>query len=261
MAAAAGGWISDSGRATLIERRRQAGAAGDHAGVADAERAYVAALPRVALARCPFTGDVACHSLDDGGIEGPWWDYLTPVRPAAEDGLPETVFAVTGALAVGERPPVTSHLVKGGPEAPFVVPRLLERPEMRAVVNQVRIGSGSGELAGFAVIYFAQPMVQQVVRFNTWGANVYWYRGPDGRWGWDNNYEDTETLDFDLSPWIAAGKLAWIEPGDSGLVLRSEFDRCPYLGLPGRRTFVRVQFGEAWEPTPDPRQAGDPGRQ
>ncbi len=243
--------FSDSNRRRLVNRRRAAVAAGDHAAQAEAEQAYVAALPRVALARCPFTGAIVRHSLDDRGIDGPWWDYLTPVRPAAEDGLPETVFAVTGALVVGGEPVVTDHLVKGGPEAPFVVPRLLERLEMRAVISQVRIGDQPGHV----VVYFAQPMVHGVTRFNTWGANVYWYRAPDGRWGWDNNYEDAEVIDFDLAPWIEAGKLAWVAPGDADLALRAEAGGCPYLGRPGRRTFVRVQFGEVWEPDPAPAPA------
>lgn len=237
--------LTTQNRATLLKRWNTAVNGGDLAGKGAAEDTYVAGLPRVGVARCPFTHEAVTHTLDTFGIDGPWWSYLEPVRPV-DEGLPPTVLAVSGALRVGESPPYTSFLVKGGPEAPFVVPRLLELGPVRAVVSSVKVG----DLTGYPVVYFADPMVHGVTRLNSWGSNLYWFRDTDGSWGWSRNYEDQEELDFDLERWIKAGKLLWIAQGDETSALHDGVEDCPYLDLPGRRTFVRTQFGETWEPTP-----------
>ncbi len=62
----------------------------------------------------------------------------------------------------------------------------------------------------------------------------------------DHPYEPA--WDFELAPWIQAGKLLWIAPGDDALALRSDVDACPYLALPGHRGITRLQDGEAWWP-------------
>jgi hypothetical protein len=231
-------------RATLLKRWEAAVTSGRLAGKGAAEDAYLAGLPRAAIARCPFTDAVVTHTLDTFGIDGPWWNYVEPVRPI-DEGLPPTVFALSGALHVGDAPPATSFLVKGGPEVPFVVPRILELAAVRAVVSLVTVG----DLTGYPITYFADPMVHGVPRVNSWGSNLYWFRDADGQWGWSKNYEDQEVLDFDLAKWIDAGKLQWIAPDDDTFALRDDIEGCDYLELPGRRMFVRTQFGQTWEPT------------
>ena len=206
------------------------------------DREYAEALPRVALARCPFTRSEVSRSIDTFGIDGPWWDYEFPVRPT--DPVPDTFFAFTGALHINGKPPATEFMVKPGPGAPFVVPRLLARNEIVAVISQVKVGKSDG----YAVLYFAQPMVRDELRFNDWGMGQAWFKDADGNWAWDRNEEDFEQLDFDLAPWVERGKLRWIAPGDKKLTLRDESKGFPYAGVKGSRSFVRVQFGEVREP-------------
>jgi len=47
----------------------------------------------------------------------------------------------------------------------------------------------------------------------------------------------------ELQPWIDAGKLVWIEPGDRDLVVRTA-GACPYVGLPGERERQVIMGGE-----------------
>jgi len=203
-------------------------------------REYLRRLPRPAVARCPYSSAVVHHSVDTGGIDGPWWDYRWPQRPAEE--LPPTFFAFTGALRQGSPLPSVEWLVKPGPEVPFVVPRLLGIDRMRAVIQSISVSGWDG----WTITYFTDKL-PAVERFNDWGSCRYWTDGGRGV-DWDSMTEDAEPLDFELAPWIDRGALLWIAPGDAELRLQSTSAGCPYLGLQGRRTFVRVQEGESWEP-------------
>jgi hypothetical protein len=222
-----------------LARMRETGDAEATRAVTSLEEAYLESVPRLALARCPFTGAELIHSLETRGLDGLWWRYDNPVRPL-EEPLP-TLFALTGAVKLAREVERFPFLCKPGPEVPFVVPRLLQAQSMRAVVSQVEIGSHQG----FAIAYFADPIAEALTRFNDWGTDHY-----ETVDGWSSMIEDVERLDFDVGSWISTGKVAWIAPGDRELRLRDEIDGCPYLGLDGRRSFVRVQGGDVWAPKP-----------
>jgi hypothetical protein len=211
------------------------------------EEEYLKSVPRVAVARCPFTGAELVRSVDTRGLDGLWWRYDNPVRPL-EEPLP-TFFALTGAVKLAEVE-VIPFLCKPGPEVPFVIPRLLEQQSISAVISELGIGAHRG----FAISYFADPTPEALTRFNDWGTDHY--ETPDG---WASMAEDVEPLDFDLAPWISSTKLAWIAPGDRDLSLRHDLADCPYLGLQGHRSFVRIQAGKVWTPaeTSPPRASGE----
>jgi hypothetical protein len=229
-------------RHELLTQRDSARAAGDVSGARALDSEYAAGLPRPRLTRCPFTTTEVAHSIDTFDIDGPWWDYDFAVRPT--DDLPDTFFAFTGAIHFDGKPAVTEFLCKPGPGAPFVVPRLLARPEIVAVISHLKVGKNDA----YPVFYFSQPMARDEPRFNTWGMNQAWFKDAEGRWAWDHNEEDFEALDFDLAPWVERGKLRWIQPGDRKLALRDDLKGFPYAGIDGPRTFVRVQYGEIREP-------------
>jgi hypothetical protein len=128
-----------------------------------------------------------------------------------------------------------------GPEAPYLVPRLLEREEIKAVVSSISVARHQA----YPVFYFADP-IPKMDRVNNWGANHYTHL--DGRGLlWPIAAEPApHELDFELERWIRAGKLLWIAPGDRNLALRGDVSLCPYLGLPGRRSRLCVQEGKVW---------------
>lgn len=241
-------------RERAAQARRDANRAGDRAAAVDAEevlartaREYIARLPRPSISRCPWTGDVVSHSIDQFGLDGPWWDAETPLRPFED--LPPTWFAFSGAMAIASPVEPTPFLVKPGPGAPFVVPRLLERDEVLAVVTSVPVGRHQG----WAIVYFASGPVPGP-RIDDWSAATYPVRRDDGTWGWSHADEWPSEWDFDLVPWLEQEKLAWVFPGDGTFTLRAGAEGCPYVGLPGPRTSARVYAGQVQYPKPmDPR--------
>lgn len=81
------------------------------------------------------------------------------------------------------------------------------------------------------------------LRRNLWGANTYpVYRdGVNRGWAWDR--PRVSQYDFELAPWLRAGKVLWLEPGDESLTLREGPEGCPFVGLDGRRLITVIANG------------------
>lgn len=201
---------------------------------------YAEHLPTPAISRCPFTGSPFHYPIDTFGLNGPWWEYDRPARPSIR--LPDTVFAVTGAVALKRSPPRTSFIVKPGPAVPTVVARLVVNPEIKAVVSSLKIGA----LDAYAIVYFAEFPPLDIARVNNWGMGYYLAENMFGE-GYTASIPDLP-LDFDtdLAFYIRTGRLMWIAPGDETLQLRSTLENCPYLDLPGRTHPVGLLNGESW---------------
>jgi len=206
----------------------------------DAVERYVDAVPIVRLSRSPISGGVFETSLDTIGIDGLWWAHDHLYRPYVE---PEaTFFAWTGAVQLDGPPPTWSLKAMVGPGVPFVLPRMLEHPNMRAVASSVLIG----EHVGYPIVYFASPTPHDLVRVDDWGHSSYSFVRADGSPGALHAVQHAAEKDFELRPWLESGKLSWIAPGDLGLELRTGVEGCPYVGLEGERGRQYFQRGQAW---------------
>lgn len=207
---------------------------------------YLEGLPQRDLSRCPFTGEKLSLAIDDLGLDGLWWNFEAPKRP--ENELPATFFALDGALKLGGEPEKAPFLCCPGPDMPFVLPRLLAYSQVKAVISSVQIGSHTA----YPIIYYADPMLYGEKRVNDWGTRRYWETGSIIPELWTPGQyvsliPDTSEYDFDLEPWIKAGKLLWIALGDTALTLHGHVSRCPYLNLSGSRNPKFIRDGKVWE--------------
>lgn len=202
---------------------------------------YRAKLPIVRVAKNPFTGEPFDHSIDVFGLDGLWWNYRNPTRPA--EYLPPTVLAFTGAIRLS--PPVESapYLCRPGPGLPFVVPRILEQEGVKAVLSSIPISAHTG----YAVVYFAEKEMRSYEGFNTWGVNESKFAFDEDDYGWYTWQAGPEDYCFDLRPWIESGKLQWIDTDEN---LRGTVDGCPYLDMEGERLLQVIQEGEVWTEEP-----------
>ena len=221
---------------------------------------YLEGIPVRDLSRCPFTGEKVSLAIDDLGLDGLWWNYDAPKRP--ENELPATYFALDGALKLGGKPEKAPFLCCPGPDVPFVLPRLLAYTQVKAVISTIQIGPHTA----YPIIYYADPMLYGEKRVNDWGTQRYWETGSIIPELWTSGQyvsliPAASEYDFDLEPWIKAGKLLWIAPGDPGLTLHGHISRCPYLDLPGSRRLKFIRDGKVWEDEEDFEafEADDPG--
>lgn len=221
---------------------------------------YLEGLPVRDLSRCPFTGEKLSLAIDDLGLDGLWWNFDAPKRP--ENYHPATYFALDGALKLTGEPEKAPFLCSPGPDVPFVLPRLLGYIQVKAVISAVQIGSHTA----YPIVYYADPMLYGEKRVNDWGTRRYWETGSIIPELWTPGQyvsltPDISEYDFDLEPWIKAGKLLWIAPKDAGLTLHGHVSHCPYLNLSGSRRLKFIRDGKVWEDEEkfESFEADDPG--
>lgn len=187
---------------------------------------YSRRVPRPVVSFDPIGGQPFRLGIDTFGLDGFWWEIDGPRRPSDEP-LPPTWYAFNGAMRLAQPYEENGFAVKVGPVAPFVVPRILRRPGVVAVVSEVTVGRHTGWLT----VYFAPwPGPPPGKRVNEWARNSYRVRTDDGPFGWDSALDYPIEWDFDLVPWIEMGKVLWTRPGDPAAGALSG-DGCPYLGL------------------------------
>jgi hypothetical protein len=226
-------------RAALDEANRHFQAA------AEAEADYFQSLGRMSLSVCPLCNKPLFRTFDPYGLDGPWWQSsATPEEP-----IPCRHFCVlTGALSFNGKPPRGGNFeAHVGPQIPYVIPRLLEHPDMVAVVSRIQTAD---DYLAYPIAYFAKrrPPPQDLTA--GWARTNYLYQTQLGevRWRIPN-----DPWDFDLKPWIEQGKLYWCLESDGQLALKSEPPgNCPFIDLPGEQRPVIVQMNRYWcEPLPD----------
>ena len=204
---------------------------------------YLDLLPRPALSRCPFSGEVLTHSIDSWGLDGPWWDADSPYRPF--DETPETLIVLSGAMRLRSPIETTAFLVLPGPRAPVVSRTLLEYPDVRAVLSSLAVGPHSA----YPIAYFSDPAFELPPTVAVWGTRRW--RLPDDDVDLEIEIiEEEDDLDGDLEFWIRRGKLLWIAPDDPELRLHATLTGCPYLGLEGSTAPVRLMDGRLLEVEP-----------
>lgn len=210
---------------------------------------YEAGLPRIKLSRCPFTGKIVTLAIDIFGLDGLWWDSEIGIRPIKET-MP-SLFAFTGAIQLDDNNlPTTSFVCKPGPAVPFVTPRLLVEPGIKVVVSTTQIGNWKA----FFIAYFSENIPHDILRINDWGLNHYVAEDIHGTGYHGKSFDILSDYDFNLEPWLRAGKLLWIEADDTTLRLRSTIGRCPYTNLQGRKTPVGLYNGKIWNSLIDQKQ-------
>ncbi|QDU60486.1 hypothetical protein Pan216_13270 [Planctomycetes bacterium Pan216] len=203
--------------------------------------AYRTNVPVLELSRCPFTKEVWAHSLDNIGIDGLWWSLDKPQRPLDEP-MGGKYLSFTGAVRHADPIPAFPFLAEPGPEKPFVIPRLFEVDSVKAVVSHVMIG----ELDAYPIVYFSDQSLPDECRTNDWGIDKFSYTDAAGVYRSGEWFDAEDEYDYVLEPWIDAGRLLWIAPGDTSLTLRTGTAQCPYLKLPGKRAVWRAKEGRVW---------------
>jgi hypothetical protein len=237
-------WRALDAHEEAMEAGRYAVAKRHRLDVESARAEYFRRLPRVAMACSPFDGKPLVRSFDPFGLDGLWWRSPT----AAVEPPPGPFFCVLrGAVHYRGLPPRAGRdEVSPGPEVPYVISRLLEHDGMVLVIGEVPMANG---YVAYPLAYFARrrPPVQELAA--DWPGTEYLFTTAAGEQGWR---EDNDPWDFDLRPWLAAGKVRWCEPGSGNERLaEAPPDACPYLDLEGRRAPLEIS-DEKWVEKPLP---------
>ncbi len=210
--------------------------------ITELTKTYVERTPVIPISRCPFSGEVAYLSVDQYGIDGPWWNYTKPLR--ATGNLPVTFHTITGSLKLGSPFTKTDHQVRPGPEKPYLIKQLIQAEGVKAVISSIKIGPDSG----FVVIYYTEEVDTPVEPANLWGQHLWEKIDRFGNRVFLEVDESDFSYIFNLNDWIQEGKLLWIQPDDNEFTLRTGVINCPYLGVDGDERFQIIIDGELTYP-------------
>ena len=196
---------------------------------------YSDRLPRVILSKCPHCREPLKRTFDLYGLDGPWW-WLVPECKFEEPQHCEHFQVLLGAVSFhGREPREVITEVRPGTGVPFVVPILLDLPEMAAVIGEIKLATGD---TAYPIAYFSTTKIQPNQLHQPWCRNELWFKDEDGNSCWTaaNN-----KFDFDLLPYVRDGRLRWVDLSDPELTLHPVNDEpCPFIDLPGDRECQQI---------------------
>jgi hypothetical protein len=226
-------------RETLIDKEDFAAARACLKRAEELEAEYFARLPRLIMSYCPFDQKPLIRTFDPFGLNGHWWeeDAITQELPSC----PHFCVLVGAVSFAGLPPRAGRRQVNPGPQVPYVIPRLLDYEGMIAVISRITMDNG---YLAYPIAYFAlrRPPPQDLTA--GWARSIHSYKTQLGELGWKG---PNDPWDFELKPWLQAGKIRWCPPGADNTFLSTEpWELCPYLDLPGERQRMEVQQDRAW---------------
>jgi hypothetical protein len=219
-----------------------------HLLLADMPREYRARLPFYLLARCPICGGRVAEAIDTYSLNGlgwigsgnagfGWYGLLGhPSHPSYEA---ECEHVKVMALAVnlnGWQPEDVLQEVWIGPEKPFVMLPLIKIDQTFAVIHALQVGNYNNLAAHLPyTVYFITYFTGNVTAFNE----------VIGRFDQDRSRVQIGTADYDLTKWVEAGKLFWLDPNDPALPLRNRpAEEFPYGGVEGLEGICVIRDGQ-----------------
>ena len=194
----------------------------------DSANEYFTRLPTAMLSRCPFCAEPLLYHYDPFNLDSMWWGggiNMKPPRHACQHFV-----VLEGAFDLdGNAPPDVELSIEVGPDVPFAIPAFL-KPSLNgiAVIHKITI---LDKYIGYPTGYFRDP--------NPYGFHLS-RRGWTTDTGWGVDFEEH---DYDLAPYILAGRVRWLDPNDpEHPVKQGKPEECPYnnlLGIRQRQRFFR----------------------
>jgi len=173
---------------------------------------YTRIIPRMKVSECPFTGEPLVLAFDPVGVDGFWWMKRTRIIYEGQS-RPTTYRMLKGALNLQELPPAGGrHKAFVGPEVPYVIPRILELPNMIMVISSITLENG---YVTYFLAYFSDKENKRGQLTSSWPSGEEMSLAPTGDWNFFKTINNS--WDFDIEKWMKLGKIRWINPFDSTL--------------------------------------------
>jgi hypothetical protein len=195
------------------------------------ENEYEARHPRREFGRCPFCYAAFKHTIDPFGYDGGWWSSMYDENKKTCEHQRVIRCAID---LKGQQIQTCTKTIKLGPAVPYVIPRLLELPDVVCVISEMKLEAG---YIFYPIIYYSKGPIDSKELCPDWA---------ESQWGWEYI---TDRWDFDLRPWVESGHVRWCDFNDKGqaVLQPKEPDLFPFYDLPGHRGPQVAANGELYE--------------
>lgn len=221
-------------------------------------------LPWVLVARCPFCSSPIWMQVGIFSLASGFWfrAYSDGRDEVWEETICAHFFFVDGALNLnGHRPTEAKpwhpsrerdmrawHYIWMAAEVPFVLPRVLALPGMRAVLHDFPIADG--KYAAYPITYFTEQRPPVEDFGIPWARKLYY----DTRSGYSTRGKRADQQDFDLERWAAQLFGLDASQPDYPVVPLAQLG-FPYRNLAGRKHPYVIREGRVYNRAARP-QAG-----
>jgi hypothetical protein len=201
--------------------------------------------PFVLVSLCPYCQaeiwqDVGIFSL----LDEFWYRSSGTGREVA--GISQQcphLFCIDGALNLHGHQPIEqgqafvtygATSIAMAAEVPFVKPRVLNLPSMRAVIHSIPVAEC---YTAYPIVYFTERQPAEHIHFCIpWASSAFDGMRPyanDQMIGFTGKRSDRQ--DYDLLKWVEKGKVSWVDPETEGKLIDNPPETFPYAGVAGRR--------------------------
>jgi len=167
-------------------------------------REYWSWIEPVKLGTCPFCKKDFMRLFDPIDLNGFWWMDETQ-RAKEEPEACEHFCLLTGAVDRLNQTRETLFECHCGPERPFVIESILNRPGMQAVISSLKMECG---YVAYPICYFSEEKAQKNLMKQSWGRRLYSKDSNDDMMSSEISKDEYE---FDLSKWYALGKIWFLK--------------------------------------------------
>lgn len=176
---------------------------------------YWQRLPSYLLARCPICGGAVREAVDTYSLNGLGWRNRMPDGFGWRSGTfyraecSHAQIVGYGLNLNGMVPDDVTQWVGIGSERPYVMARLIALADTYVVMHALGVGRADGRPGGQYTLYFTT-----------------YFTDDDAFQAAIRSFHQEQTLlvpglgDYDLLPWVAQGKLMWLDPADDARPLR-----------------------------------------
>lgn len=211
--------------------------------------------PWVFVSRCPICETaiwmkVGIYSLQDGF----WFGAYGSGRDEVWKGsICNHLFCVTGSLNLNGNIPTEAkpwhdnrssqmklwHYIWMAAEVPFVLPRVLALPTMKAVMYDLPVCEG--KYTAYPIAYFAEKKPEDKDFCIPWARKKYL----DTSTGYSSLGERSDAQDFELWKWVERGSLFWIDTtNDDYPIAKPHISNFPYNDICGRKHPYVIKEGQ-----------------
>ncbi|HNT76548.1 MAG TPA: hypothetical protein PKH77_16165 [Anaerolineae bacterium] len=219
--------------------------------------------PLVLISICPYCGTEIWQKTGIFSLLDQFWYHRSSDgQYVAEGSRCPHLFCIDGALNLcGNQPTeqgqaittVGETSIPMAAEVPFVKPRVLNLPTMRAVVHSILVAE---RYLAYPVVYFAEKLPAEHVHFCIpWASSAFsgWHPYANGqKIGFVGKRADRQ--DYDLDKWIQSEKLLWVDPVTEADLVGGPAGAFPYANVAGRRHPYYIEEGKVYD-LPNPAES------